>query len=52
MDNLDAIRAIVAELQRLPKPRFLILTPDGQIFATEYPLTDEIILEDRQADHG
>lgn len=49
MNNVDAIRQLVDQLAKIPKARYLVLTPDGQIVATDYPLWDERILEDRHA---
>lgn len=49
MNNIDAVRAIVDQLAKIPKPRYLVLTPDGQILATDFPLWDERVLEDRHA---
>lgn len=49
MDNLEAVRAIIADLAKIPKPRFKVLTPQGDIFATDFPLSDEVALEDRHA---
>lgn len=49
MNNIDAVRAIVDQLAKIPKPRYLVLTPDGQILATDFPLWDERVVEDRHA---
>lgn len=49
MSNIDAIRRLIAEMGKIPKPRYRVRTPDGQTFATDYPLPDELVLEDRGA---